>query len=204
MSEAFCLATPPDNPAESNSPLRQQPQPSAPRTYTNSTTARSSSSGSTQGSAPEPFPERLRLSPMRAQLRSGLNPGSSVLGLEAEELLQLEGAAVTYQYTCARAAHALHTSEVLQASAAVRRQRRRALMRLLRESRALTATGLSALQESPPVQLLANIGASISTLVSYDDVEGLPSQADSTSSSSSSDAFTGRDGDESDSSIDSC
>jgi hypothetical protein len=128
-----------------------------------------------------------------------------VLTLEAEELLQLEGAAVTYQYTCARAAYALHASEVLQASAAVRRQRRRALLRLLRESRVLTASGLSALQESPPGQLLANIGASISTLVSYDD-EGLPSEGASSSSSGydgSNPTADCDDGSESGSSVDS-
>jgi hypothetical protein len=105
--------------------------------------------------------------------------------LELEELLQLEGAAMTYQYACSRAmsAHALYTREALQASAAVRRKRRRTLMRLLRKSRTVTADGLSALQDSPPVQLLASISASIGTLASWD--EGGSSSGCSRASSSS-------------------
>jgi hypothetical protein len=92
-------------------------------------------------------------------------PDSSSLGTEVEEVLQLETAAATYQYTCSRTA--LHAREALQASAAVRRQRRRALMRMLRDGRTLTATGLSA---------LANIRSSISSIASWDDdVHPVPS-----------------------------
>jgi hypothetical protein len=88
------------------------------------------------------------------------------MGLEtAEELLQLEGAAATYSQYAAM----MHANEVLQASAAVRRQRRRALIKLLRKTRQETAAGLSALQDSAPGQLLASISASIGTLGSWDD-----------------------------------
>jgi hypothetical protein len=88
------------------------------------------------------------------------------MGLEAaEELLQLEGAAATYSQYAAM----MQANEVLQASAAVRRQRRRALIKLLRKTRQETAAGLSALQDSAPGQLLASISASIGTLGSWDD-----------------------------------
>jgi hypothetical protein len=83
---------------------------------------------------------------------------SSVLTQEAE-FLQLEGAAATYgQYSST----AFYASEALQASAAIRRQRRRGLLRMLREWRSLTATGLT---------LLAGISASIGSIGSCDDVD---------------------------------
>jgi hypothetical protein len=84
-------------------------------------------------------------------------------GQAVEQLLEVEGAAAAYHYTCTRTA--LRTSQALQASAAVRRQRRRALLRLLREGRSLTAGGLST---------LASLGSSISSLASweFDDLEG--------------------------------
>jgi hypothetical protein len=107
--------------------------------------------------------EALRPTLNRLQPRSvSSDPNSSSLGSEVEEVLQLESAAATYQYTCSRTE--LDAREALQASAAVRRQRRRALMRMLREGRTLTATGLSA---------LASIGSSISSIASWDD-EGHP------------------------------
>jgi hypothetical protein len=170
VNEAFCLATPPDNPSETNRPLRQAP-PSTARLATSAVTSASrSSSGEGAG---------VRLGAARTQARAA----SGVL--ELEELLQLEGAAMTYQYACSRAIspHALYMREALQASAAVRRERRRVLMRLLRKSRAVTADGLSALQDSPPVQLLASIRASISTLASWD--ESGSSSSSSTASSTS-------------------
>lgn len=160
VSEAMCLATPPDNPAETNRPLRQ-PEPS---------TARLTANRGSISSAPG---YGFRLNPARP----------SAVVQEVEELLQFEGAAVTYQYTCSRAAQALHANEVLRASAAVRRRNRRNIMRLLREGRALTANSVTALQDSPPVQLLASIGASISTLSSWDDGG---SGSDSSRASSSS------------------
>lgn len=87
---------------------------------------------------------------------------SRLLAGEAEELLQLE--TVAYQ-----SAQAMYTTEVLQASAAIRRQRRRVLLRLLRNGRDMTSSTLSTLQATPPGQLLASIGSSIGSLASLDD-----------------------------------
>lgn len=131
MSEALCLATPEDNPAERIDPVRQLQQPA---------------------------PGRISSTGRPAGLTSRLRGSSSELTQEAE-LLQLEGAAATYsQYSST----AFYAKEALQASAAIRRQRRRGLLRMLREGRSLTATGLT---------LLAGIGASIGSIASCDDVD---------------------------------
>lgn len=133
VSEALCLATPEDNPAERINPVRQLQQP---------------------------LPGRISSTGRPAGLTSRLQQprGSSALTQEAE-LLQLEGAAATYnQYSST----AFYAKEALQASAAIRRQRRRGLLRMLREGRSLTATGLT---------LLAGIGASIGSIASCDDAD---------------------------------
>lgn len=158
VNEAVCLATPPDNPAENNSPLRQ-PQPASSARPAATASRPSSSTGEQGAGAGSTLSERLSTARTTARLRSSM-------GLEAaEELLQLEGAAATYSQYAAM----MHANEVLQASAAVRRQRRRALIKLLRKTRQDTAAGLSALQDSAPGQLLASISASIGTLGSWDD-----------------------------------
>jgi hypothetical protein len=117
----------------------------------------------------------MRFPSLRPPARAALS--SSALAQEVEEILQFEGVAVTYQYTCLRAAmSAEYTNEILQASAAVHRQRRRALIRLLRRSRVLTSNGLSALQDSPPAQLLASISASVGSLSSWDEDSTAPAR----------------------------
>lgn len=137
VEEAFCLATPPDNPTETvNNPLRSAAQPaSAARPGASATTFRTTSGGGVPGEG------SAGLSRLGSSLRAQVRPCPSVVEWEeyVEELVSLEGAAVAYQCTYAHAADALHRSEVLQASAAVRRQRRRALLRLLREGRAMTS-----------------------------------------------------------------
>jgi len=141
LNEAFCLATPPDNPAEGpSSPMR----PVSTRTNT------------------EDAPQVFRGAAGRLQARST----SNVLDSEAEELLQLEAAAYQRMYMSAQA---MYTTEALQASASVRRQRRRGLLRLLRNGRDMTSSTLSVLQATPPAQLLASISSSISSMASWDD-----------------------------------
>lgn len=152
VNEAFCLATPHDNPTESGSPVRQLQQAGRAVSVRSSTNRTRSAS---EAEALGPTPNRLQPRSDRS------DPDSSSLGSEIEEVLQLESAAATCQCTCSRTA--MYAREVLQASAAVRRQRRRALMRMLREGRTLTATGLSA---------LASIGSSISSIASWDDEGG--------------------------------
>jgi hypothetical protein len=125
----------------------------------------------------------MRFPSLRAPARAALS--TSTLAEAVEETLQCEGVAVTYQYTCLRAAiSAEYTNEILQASAAIRRQRRRALIRLLRKSRLLTSNSLSALQDSPPAQLLASIGASVNSLSSGDEESMAPARSVSSSNSS--------------------
>jgi len=139
VNAAFCLATPPDNPAEdTESPMR----PVSTRITT------------------EDAPQVFRGTAGRLQARTT----SSVLDSEAEELLQLEASAYQPVYM---SAHAMCATEALQASASVRRQRRRVLLRLLRNGRDMTSSTLSVLQATPPAQLLASI--SISSMASWDD-----------------------------------
>lgn len=154
VNEALCLATPED-PTELDGPARQvQPVQSL------SSRASSVNRGVTRSGAEDPSPTLSRLQARGAVMESDSNTttSSGVLQEEAEELLQLEGAAFSYQYSCSSTA--LYAREALQASAAVRRRRRRKLVRMLREGRALTASGVS---------VLASIGSSISSIGSWDD-----------------------------------
>jgi hypothetical protein len=156
MQEALCLATPPDAPAEEES----EPNPTVLQSLLNTgrpAAGRASSTGSMATPA------------NRLQAPRAVDSGRSCQRVEVcegqavEQLLEVEGAAAAYHYTCTRTA--LRMSQALQASAAVRRQRRRALLRLLREGRSLTAGGMSA---------LASLGSSISSLASweFDELEG--------------------------------
>jgi hypothetical protein len=142
VEEAFCLATPPDNPTETvNNPLRSAGQPAGAARPGASTAATyrttTSGGGSTAGEGASGLSRLGGGAALRAQARA--SPGLVELEELFEELVSLEGAAVAYQCTYAHAAESLHRNEVLQASAAVRRQRRRALLRLLREGRTMTS-----------------------------------------------------------------
>lgn len=139
VNEALCLATPED-PTELDRPAWQV-QPAATRASSSSINRAAKKPGS---EAPRPTLSRLQLRTATSEPDpSTSSSSSSVLPEEAEELLQLEGAAFSYQYqySCSTG---LYAREALQASAAVRRRRRRALVRMLREGHADCVWSVSA------------------------------------------------------------
>lgn len=132
LNEACCLATPAEAVEPNSGPL----QGGGPSTLGRLQGARTSTSSAPEAATPS----------YRGFARAG--PAARSLGAPCVEA---EGAAAAYQYTSA----ALESDEALQASEAIRRQRRRALIRLLRGGRST----------------LASLGSSLSSLASWDDAE---------------------------------
>jgi hypothetical protein len=153
VREAFCLATPPDNPAP-------QGEGASTRRLVLRDSQGAQQEQEEEGGAP---PQPSAPSTQHSGARSGRPSAPGALQAEEEaaaERLALQEAAACQQR--AALAQAVYGHEaVLRASAAVRRRRRRALLRALRRSRAATAGALAAMQD-----LGSTLSASLS---SWDD-----------------------------------
>lgn len=171
LQEAFCLATPPDNPAEDNGPLRQPlssigfTRSAASFSHSSSASSRSiSSAGRVMRDAPSPGAGVLRRVPGRTPSNSDL-ARLAACASEGGQAEQLPECAHAY------AAAAGVNVEAVQASEAVARKRRRKLLRLLRSTREARDNLVKQLQSSNAVKVLSSIGSSIAALTSGEDLQ---------------------------------
>jgi hypothetical protein len=183
MQEAFCLAAPPDNPAEDNGPLqnshlrqslqRSTARPAAASEYP---TSRSSSRAAGIGgnrTAVQSAPA-VRFTSTGNGTASSTGPSSTAVarsstgpGVSAESLEQLELAACQHNTVVTEGS----MREMLNASDALARTRRRRLLRLLRSTREARDSLVTALQASSPAQVLAALNSSFAGLTSLDDIQ---------------------------------
>lgn len=172
LQAAFCLATPPDNPADDNTILGQQPLASSARatataamTHSSSTSSNNNSSNSTQAARSTETTTPGASSGSSRGLPSRTPSSRNLLARGVEEASQLEVAAC--QHAAVDPSSSLE-EQLLRASGAVARLRRRKLLRLLRNTQDAGQDLLAALQQSDAGTLFSSIGSSFASLMSLE------------------------------------
>jgi hypothetical protein len=182
LEEAFCLAAPPDNPAEDNGPLenyrlQQSLQRSTARTaaaseyQTNSSSSRAGGIAGSRTAVQSAPAVRFTSSASGTASIAGTGStaaarGSTARSISAKSLDQLELVACQHNTVVSEGS----MRDMLSASEALARTRRRRLLRLLRNTREARDSLVTALQTSTPAQVLSALNSSFAGLSSLDNV----------------------------------